>query len=209
MTALLGTAVLLWQLASGSGIFLEGRTADALRLGPVADADGRPVPGDGVREATRADDAGIDGDSARLGSVDGPSRGWTGETASEGLTGGISTTGVIELPDTATSVTGTASWYCGAGSRCTRGYPGGLYAAAGPALRVGDWRGRRVTVCSAGRCVNVKLIDFCACPSRVIDLYRDAFARLASPSRGVIRVTVSSGGGPSSTLPPTSTEVIP
>ena len=77
---------------------------------------------------------------------------------------GISTTGVVErLPDTATSVTGTASWYCGAGSRCTRGYPGGLYAAAGPALRVGDWRGRRVTVCSGGRCVNVKLIDFCAC----------------------------------------------
>ena len=66
-------------------------------------------------------------------------------------------------------------------------------------------RGRRVTVCSSGRCVKVKLIDFCACPSRVIDLYRDAFARLASPSRGVIRVTVSSGGGPSSTLPPTST----
>ena len=120
---------------------------------------------------------------------------------------GISTTGIIErLPDTATSVSGKASWYCGGGSRCTRGYPGGLYAAAGPALRTGDWRGRRVTVCSSGRCVKVKLIDFCACPSRVIDLYRDAFARLAAPSRGVIRVSVSWGdSGPASTLPPTNT----
>ena len=86
---------------------------------------------------------------------------------------------------------GTATWYCG--SRCTRGYPGGLYAAAGSELRVGDWRGRRVTVtASNGRSVVVTLVDWCACKGeRIIDLYGDAFARLAPLSRGVLRVTVS------------------
>jgi hypothetical protein len=87
---------------------------------------------------------------------------------------------------------GTASWYCGGRSACTRGYPGGLYAAAGPALRVGDWRGRSVLVSAAGRRVAVRLIDWCACPGgRVLDLYRDAFSRLADPSRGLVRVRVT------------------
>ena len=114
---------------------------------------------------------------------------------------GISTTGIIErLPDTATAVTGWATWYDVA--------PG--HAAAGPALRTGDWRGRSVTVCAGGQCVTTRLTDWCACGRRngmptLIDLARADFARLASPSRGVIRVTVSSGGEPSSTLPPTST----
>lgn len=88
-------------------------------------------------------------------------------------------------------VTGTASWYCGAGSACTKGYADGMYGAAGPALRVGDWRGRTVTVC-ASACVAVTLIDWCGCPGgRVIDLYRSAFARLASPSAGTVGVRVS------------------
>ena len=108
------------------------------------------------------------------------------------------------LPDTATAVRGTASWYCGGGSACTRGYPPGtLAAAAGPALRVGDWRGRIVTVRANGRAVKVALVDWCACPRRVIDLYRAAFARLADPSRGLVRVSVTWGGG--SGLPPTDT----
>ena len=91
------------------------------------------------------------------------------------------------------SVRGTASWYCKAGvSSCASGYPGGLYAAAGPALRVGSWRGRTVTVCGSGNCVNVKLIDWCACGSgRVIDLYSDAFSRLAPTSAGTVSVQVS------------------
>ena len=91
------------------------------------------------------------------------------------------------------SVRGTASWYCKAGvSSCASGYPGGLYAAAGPALRVGNWRGRTVTVCGSGNCVNVKLIDWCACGSgRVIDLYSDAFSRLAPTSAGTVSVQVS------------------
>jgi hypothetical protein len=110
------------------------------------------------------------------------------------------------LPDTATTVRGVASWYCGGGSACTRGYPPGtLAAAAGPALRVGDWRGRIVKVCSGGRCVRVQLVDWCACPHRVVDLYRSAFSRLASPSRGVLHVEVSWGGKASGGLPPTST----
>ena len=60
------------------------------------------------------------------------------------------------------------------------------------ALRVGDWRGRTVTVCGSGSCVNVKLIDWCACGSgRVIDLYSDAFSRLAPLSSGTLSVRVS------------------
>ena len=111
------------------------------------------------------------------------------------------------LPETSTSVTGQASWYCSNTSSCTRGYPPGtLAAAAGPALRVGDWRGRIVKVCSGGRCVKVQLVDVCGCPRRVIDLYRSAFSQLANPSRGVLRVSITWGGSSGLTLPPTSTE---
>jgi hypothetical protein len=88
---------------------------------------------------------------------------------------------------------GTATWYCKPGvSVCHDAYPGGMYAAAGPKLRVGNWRGRVVRVCGNGRCINVKLIDWCACGGgRVIDLYSDAFRRLAPLSSGTVRVTVS------------------
>jgi hypothetical protein len=94
---------------------------------------------------------------------------------------------------TGNSVSGTASWYCLPGvSACHYQYSGGMYAAAGPALRVGNWRGRTVRVCSGGRCVNVKLIDWCQCyGTRVIDLYSDAFRQLGSLSSGTLRVTVS------------------
>jgi rare lipoprotein A (peptidoglycan hydrolase) len=96
-------------------------------------------------------------------------------------------------PNPTHTVSGSASWYCKAGvSSCHDGYPGGLYAAAGPALRVGDWRGRTVSVCGSGSCVNVKLIDSCWCASgRVIDLYSDAFSQLAPTSAGTISVRVS------------------
>jgi len=81
---------------------------------------------------------------------------------------------------------GEASWYC-----CTRGYSSGaLVAAAGPALRVGRWRGRYVTVC-ASRCVRARLVDWCGCPHRVIDLHPGVFRRLAPMSRGVVQVRVS------------------
>jgi rare lipoprotein A (peptidoglycan hydrolase) len=88
---------------------------------------------------------------------------------------------------------GSATWYCKTGvSACHSNYPGGYYAAAGPALRVGDWRGRVVRVCGSGSCVNVRLIDWCACGgSHIIDLYSDAFQRLAPLNAGALRVTVS------------------
>ena len=87
---------------------------------------------------------------------------------------------------------GDATWYCVQGvSPCQRNHAGGLYAAAGAALRVGAWRGRVVTVCRGRDCVRVKLIDWCACGGgRVIDLYGDAFRKLASLSSGEIRVSV-------------------
>jgi hypothetical protein len=87
---------------------------------------------------------------------------------------------------------GPATWYCLQGvSSCHHAAGGGMYAAAGAALRVGDWRGRVVTVCTSSRCVTVKLIDWCACgDGRVIDLYGDAFRRLSPLSEGVIRVAV-------------------
>lgn len=87
---------------------------------------------------------------------------------------------------------GAATWYCVAGvSACHRDYGGGLYAAAGAELRVGDWRGRKVTVCAAGGCVRVTLVDWCACPGdRIIDLYGDAFRRLAPLGTGILRVSV-------------------
>jgi len=90
-------------------------------------------------------------------------------------------------------VSGSASWYCRTGvSPCHYQHAGGMYAAAGPALRVGDWRGRSVRVCANGRCVRVRLIDWCQCyGTRVIDLYSDAFRQLAPLSRGTTRVTVS------------------
>lgn len=82
---------------------------------------------------------------------------------------------------------GLASYYC-----CTRGYPSGLYAAAGPALRVGHWRGRQVVVAANGHRVRVTLIDWCQCyGTRVIDLYPQVFRQLAPLSAGLVRVAVS------------------
>jgi hypothetical protein len=91
------------------------------------------------------------------------------------------------------SVRGIATWYCKTGvSVCTSGYPGGMYAAAGAPLRVGNWRGRYVKVCTSSRCITVKLIDWCACGNgHIIDLYSDAFSRLGSTNQGGLSVTVS------------------
>jgi rare lipoprotein A (peptidoglycan hydrolase) len=88
--------------------------------------------------------------------------------------------------------TGAATWYCKPGvSACHHAYPGGLYAAAGSELRIGKWRGRHVQVCGNGNCVNVTLIDWCACGgNHIIDLYSDAFRRLAPLSAGAVHVTV-------------------
>ena len=89
-------------------------------------------------------------------------------------------------------VRGVATWYCKTGvSSCHYAHSGGMYAAAGAEIRKGDWRGRRVQVCSGGACIRVTLIDWCACAgSRIIDLYSDAYRRLDALSSGTIRVTV-------------------
>ena len=88
------------------------------------------------------------------------------------------------------TIAATATWYCLPGtSRCHRGYPSGLYAAISPDL----WRlyGQRVRVCYRTRCVTVKIID-CNCQAhRAIDLYADAFRKLAPLSAGRIQVTLS------------------
>lgn len=107
-----------------------------------------------------------------------------------------SVTKMLPIPkasSTGKSARGSATWYCKTGvSACHNDYSGGYYAAAGPSLRVGDWRGRVVRVCGSGSCVNVRLIDWCSCGgSHIIDLYSDAFRRLAPLSSGALRVTVS------------------
>ncbi len=90
---------------------------------------------------------------------------------------------VVVVPP-ASGVSGPASWY-------DDPKKSGLYAAAGPALRVGDWRGRLVTVCGAV-CFQLRLSDWCGCPGgRVIDLSSGAFARLAPLSQGLVSVRVS------------------
>ena len=97
----------------------------------------------------------------------------------------------IPRPQVDNGITGTATYYCngdpkrGPISRCTRGYPDGMYAAAGPELRrlLGDWRGREVIVTDAiGNVAVVRLIDFCACGGdHIIDLYWTAYSGIVNP----------------------------
>ena len=94
-------------------------------------------------------------------------------------------------PNPTHSVSGRAAWYCNNGSGCPAGYSGGMYAAAGPGLRVGNWRGRTVSVCGSGSCINVTLVDWCACGGdREIDLFASAFQRLAPLGQGTLAVTI-------------------
>lgn len=95
----------------------------------------------------------------------------------------------------AASLEGVATWY--------RYVPG--QAAAGPRLRamLGEWRGQSVAVTANGRRIVVTLTDWCACGGdRIIDLDRRDFAKLANPSVGVLRVSVSALPAP----PDTATE---
>lgn len=100
------------------------------------------------------------------------------------------------MPPPAVAVRGVASWYATSGP--------GLYAAAGPGLRTGHWRGRTVSVSANGHTVVVRLVDWCACRGKLIDLSADAFSRLAPLSRGLVRVVVQTVG-PQATPPATDT----
>ena len=121
------------------------------------------------------------------------------------------TASVGNVPSTSmpvASIRGTATWYCGAGSPCTRGYgPSDLIAAIDPTT--GIEKGERVTVWHGDRSVRVAIVDVCACPgARIVDLSRVAFSQLADPSLGVIPVVLvpertSQDAVPKMTLPPT------
>lgn len=97
-------------------------------------------------------------------------------------------------PAPSVTVSATATWYCLSGvSRCTRGHSGGLYAAVSPDL---DWLGSPLEVCTTTKCVTISVID-CNCQARHgIDLYSDAFIRLAPLSMGRISVTLTRRGTP-------------
>lgn len=93
-------------------------------------------------------------------------------------------------------ITGRASWYNWRPNE----------AAAGPALRAllgPDWRGKTVLVsrrvCIETACATtttkVRLTDWCQCyrgeaRERLIDLDRRTFALLASPDRGLVKITI-------------------
>lgn len=83
---------------------------------------------------------------------------------------------------------GVATWYDNP--------QGQGHAAAGPALRSGDWRGSVVQVCNLdGDCLVAVLSDACWCGDRngkdtLLDLAKSDFAKLADPSVGVVAVTV-------------------
>lgn len=97
-------------------------------------------------------------------------------------------------PSGMAALNGLASWYCRpAVSPCTAGSPADrMAAAAGPALRVGSWRGSWITVSAGGRSVRVQLVDVCQCyGTRLLDLYAGAFAQLAPLGRGLVVVEVT------------------
>jgi len=89
-------------------------------------------------------------------------------------------------PGPSYSVTGVATWYAWRSGEAAAGGP--LRDALGP-----DWRGRLVTVTGpTGAVVVVRLTDWCACPGgRIIDLDRRAFATLADPALGVLKVVAT------------------
>lgn len=117
-------------------------------------------------------------------------------------------------------VAGKVSWYCNQydggfdgpvsqKSICRVGYLDGsgrhdFYAAAGPALRTAiggiessrAYSGKIVRVCNDnnGKCVNVKLVDWCQCyykqsHEKVIDLYKDAWDAISSGGMGRVTIT--------------------
>jgi len=112
----------------------------------------------------------------------------------------------MEVSAAAPRYGGTATWYCDRIATCTRGHgPHELIGAIDrkdSQFREGD----RVTVRAFGHAVTVRIVDTCACGgTRLIDLSRAAFARLADPDLGVIPVTLEAAARPQPTAPATDT----
>jgi hypothetical protein len=101
-------------------------------------------------------------------------------------------------PRLSRAISGVATWYCLPGvSPCMAAHPsGGMFAAAGPALRAAigpAWRGTIVRVDSGAASLRVQLVDWCLCTGgHLIDLYSDAMRQI-DPGfrlRGGAQVTV-------------------
>ena len=80
--------------------------------------------------------------------------------------------------------------YCAPTPKYCRGWGGTARLAAVPSFHYGDTP-YYVTVRSATGRVVVKVVSYCACGNKVIDLSPYAFQKLAPLSRGVVPVTVT------------------
>lgn len=111
-----------------------------------------------------------------------------------------------EVGGSSSVIEGWASYCAPTPTRC-QSWGGSAKLGAVPSFRYGD-RPYFVKVCrlSSSACVVVRVVSFCGCGVKVIDLSPAAFKRLTPLWRGVVRVTVERTGGPSATLPPTDTQ---